>query len=99
MRNAVRENIDNGIVGGERLNKAFSDHLKEENAVLFQQVQPKFLRLVEDVSRTLNGLKSCDFHTETTNFSANFSSKTNIRDYYGRIGGSALGVTGVIVGG
>lgn len=102
LRNAVREVIDNGVVGGQRLNDAFADHQKAENERLFSVLQEEFNKVTANLSNMLADLRDCRFEKKddlTAEVAGNFSDKTNAPHHYGRIGGAALGATGMVVGG
>ena len=101
LRNAVREIIDNGVVGGERLNKAFGDHQKNENERLFVVLQEEFNKITSELSNMLADLQDCRFEKSdelTAGVNGQFSDKTNAPHYYGRIGG-AVGSLGGATGG
>ena len=101
LRNAVREIIDNGVVGGERLNQAFEDHQKAENERLFVILQEDFNKVISELSNTLADLQDCRFEKSdelTAGIYGQFSGKTNAPHYYGRIGGAAGAMAGAAGG-
>lgn len=103
LRNAVREVIDNGVVGGQYLNDAYNDHQKAENERLFSVLQEEFNKVTANLTSTLAELQDCRFE-KTDKLTAgvpggDFSEKTNAPHHYGRIGGATLGTAGMVVGG
>ena len=101
LRNAVRETIDNGVVGGWRLNRAFSDHQKKESERLFGIIQEAFNNVMVELCQKLDDLQDCRFGKENKpvpGVTPDFSDKTNAPHYYGRIGGGALGIGGMAGG-
>jgi len=101
LRNDVREVIDSGVVGGEHLNSAFKDHLTERSGELFEQIQPEFLKITEELAKSLNGLAECKLAGRNINVSTSFSEKTKVHNFYGRgatVTGSVLGGWGAAAG-
>ena len=103
LRNAVREVINNGVVGGERLNKAFDDHQKAENERLFGTLQEEFNNVTGNLSSMLADLQDCRF-APSDDLTAgvvngDFIQKTNAPHHYGRIGGATLGTACAVAGG
>ena len=103
LRNAVREVIDNGVVGGQHLNDAYNDHQKAESERLFSVLQEEFNKVTANLSNMLAELQDCRFE-EKDKLTAgvpggDFSEKTNAPHHYGRIGGATLGTAGMVVGG
>ena len=101
LRNAVRETIDNGVVGGDRLNQAFNDHQKDENERLFATLQESFNDVSRNLSNMLADLQDCSFEKSdvlTAAVDGDFSEKSNMPHHYGRIGGAAGGIVGAAIG-
>ena len=101
LRNSVRQIIDSGIVGGERLNQAFEDYQKEENERLFCKLQEEFNMITRELTNVLAGLQDCQFEKSdnlTAKINGNFSQKTAAPNYYGTITGSLGGITSTAVG-
>ena len=95
LRNDVREVISSGVVGGSNLNKAFQDHLHERYEELFQTVQPEFLKVVEELAKSLSGLSETSIAAQNVSVQASFTEKSKMPDHYGRFGS----VGGVLAGG
>ena len=101
LRNAVREIIDNGVVGGDRLNQAFEDHQNAENERLFVILQEDFNKVISELSNTLAGLQDCRFEKSdelTAGVYGQFSDKSNAPHHYGRIGGAGGAMAGAAGG-
>lgn len=102
LRNAVREVIDNGVVGGQRLNEAFNDHQTAENERLFSVLQEEFNKVTANLSNMLADLRDCRFEKKDDLtagvLGGDFTNKTNAPHHYGRIGGAAGGLGVMAVG-
>lgn len=99
LRNAVREAIENGIVGGEHLNEVFTQHLNDEMTIVFQEIQPLFQDFYGRLQDVLSGIKeTIDIYRPDISIRPDFSDKSKLPGYYGRIGVGAMGVGGAAVG-
>lgn len=98
LRNGVRQSIDAGLVGGEQLNHAFNDYVKQGNEELFQSIQPEFVETGTQLSQILSGLEACGGLKAACQLGVRgqtFSEKTKAHETYGSIGS----VTGGILAG
>ncbi|MBQ7177167.1 MAG: dynamin family protein, partial [Victivallales bacterium] len=75
LRNHVREIIDNGLTGGERLAKAYNDNAKAVHEEIFQELQPSFLSLVEQTTQIISDLKPVSLTKEELDIHGDFSDK------------------------
>lgn len=102
LRNGVRQSIDAGLVGGEQLNHAFNDYVKQGNEELFQSIQPEFVETGAQLSQILSGLEACGGLKTACQLGVRgqtFSEKTKAHETYVSIGSVAGGIGGVYYGG
>lgn len=94
LRNGIRETIDQGVVGGEQLNRAFNDHVNRGNEDVFNVVQPVFLEVANEVIRILGNLKdsqlSLSDSLKNIKSLGTFSDKTKVHEFY-KLGGGIIG--------
>lgn len=101
LRNGVRQSIDAGLVGGEQLNHAFNDYVKQGNEELFQSIQPEFVETGAQLSQILSGLEACGGLKAACQLGVRgqtFSEKTKAHETYGSIGSVAGGIGGLWAG-
>lgn len=102
LRNGIRETIDQGVVDGEQLNRAFADHVNRGSQDVFNVIQPVFLDVANELTRMLGNLKdSSSVVSDSIKVGApkgGFSEKTKVHETYKLFGGIAGGVAGVFVG-
>jgi len=102
IRNGIRATIDQGVVGGTQLNKAFADYTNRGNEEVFNVIQPAFLDVSNEVMRMLGGLKECSLQSEdfkaAQNVRGGFSEKTKVHETYKLAGGIVGGVGGIALG-
>jgi len=102
IRNGIRATIDQGVVGGAQLNKAFADYTNRGNEEVFNAIQPAFLEVSAEVMRMLSGLKGCSLHSENLKKSMNvrggFSEKTKVHETYKLAGSIVGGAAGIFAG-
>lgn len=94
LRNGVRDSIDGGLVGGEQLERAYNDYCKREHENLFHVLQPEFLQVGCQIQQLLSSLRDVTFSApgDSAAEGTNFTSKTQIHEYYGRTAGAAAGI-------
>jgi len=102
IRNGIRATIDQGVVGGAQLNKAFADYTNRGNEEVFNVIQPAFLDVSNEVMRMLAGLKECSLQSDALKASKNvrggFTEKTKVHETYKLAGGIVGGVGGIFAG-
>lgn len=102
LRNGIRETIDQGVVGGEQLNRAFADHVNRGSQDVFNVIQPAFLDVANELTRMLGNLKDCTSAVsgaiKVGTPKGGFSEKTKVHETYKLFGGIAGGVTGFFAG-
>jgi len=102
LRNGIRETIDQGVVGGEQLNRAFADHVNRGSQDVFNVIQPVFLDVANELTRMLGNLRdSSSVVSDSIKVGApkgGFSEKTKVHETYKLFGGIAGGVAGVFAG-
>ena len=104
FRNDMREVINNGVTGGEALNKAFADHRNEHLDNIFEKIQPEFINLIDNIKESLGEIGEFSFKKNDNVFTkgANVNSQSTVHEFYkpaGSVGGTALGTWGGIVAG
>ena len=96
LRTAVRNLIDAGVTSGEQLNKAFNDHVSEQNNILFQNVYQDMMTITASLQERLAGLEiGQEFGKTNLSNQNSFSDKTQIHSTYEAVG-SCIGIAAFV---